>query len=399
METVSPFIFAGFSGAAIICAFILFFVKDSCPALKTLGVLLLVFAVDCAFTVFMLSRGYRTFPHLLGLSRPLIFLYGPLFFLTFSVATGYHSKVKADHFFHFLPFAAHFFLMTPFIIKTPATKIFLYEHYVKGVAYIEYYPHAIMFIITIFFSIYSVLPLILTYKFKKTVMGFYSTIDTGKILKLYALSSIYILSSIYLIYIFYGYLSGPSFIRPDIPHYFLYSLAALIFPTVFMAITDLSFLKFSLSISDLIFEDIPADKDKNGEKTEEPAIEKYHKNKIPDELAQKGFELLKEVMAEKNPFTDSNLTLVDLAEMIHIRPYHLSQLINSRTGDNFYVFINSARIKYAAGLFKDPEHNEKSILEIAYMSGFNSKSAFNTYFKNIMGETPSNFRKKKFQDL
>jgi len=99
-------------------------------------------------------------------------------------------------------------------------------------------------------------------------------------------------------------------------------------------------------------------------------------------------------MAEKNPFTDSNLTLVDLAEMIHIRPYHLSQLINSRTGDNFYVFINSARIKYAAGLFKDPEYNEKSILEIAYMSGFNSKSAFNTYFKNILGETPSNFRKR-----
>jgi YesN/AraC family two-component response regulator len=161
-----------------------------------------------------------------------------------------------------------------------------------------------------------------------------------------------------------------------------------------MAITDLSFLRPSLSIHDLIFEDEPAEKTGSEEKTEVSTAEKYQKNKMPDELAQKAFELLKEVMAEKNPFTDSNLTLVDLAEMIHIRPYHLSQLINSRTGDNFYVFINSARIKYAAELLKDPVHKEKSILEIIYMSGFNSKSAFNTYFKNIMGETPSNFRKK-----
>jgi AraC-like DNA-binding protein len=394
METATPFIFAGFSGAAVICAILLFFAKESYPALKMLGTLLLIFAIDCAFAVFMISKGYRTFPHLIGLSRPLIFMYGPLFFLIFSIATGYHSRVKTDHLFHFIPFLTHFSLMTPFIFKTPATKIFLYEHYVKGVAYIEYYPHAMMFLTVIFFLMYSVLPLALTYKYKKTVMGFYSTIDTRKILKLYLFSALYIICAIYLTFVFHGYLTGPSFIRPDIPFHFLYFLAAIIFPFTFMAITDLSFLRPSLSIHDLIFEDEPAEKTDSEEKTEVSTAEKYQKNKMPDELAQKAFELLKEVMAEKNPFTDSNLTLVDLAEMIHIRPYHLSQLINSRTGDNFYVFINSARIKYAAELLKDPVHKEKSILEIIYMSGFNSKSAFNTYFKNIMGETPSNFRKK-----
>lgn len=390
MSPAAPFIFAGFSGAALICGIILLFDKERLTTFRILGTMLIVFAVECAFSAFMISRGYRAYPNLIGWSRPVILLYGPLFLLIFSILTGYNSKVRPDHFFHFLPFIAHFLLMIPFILKTPATKIFLYEHYVKGIAYIEYYPHFMMFMKVFFFSIYSIIPLVATNIYKKKVMGFYSTIDNRKIIKLYIVSWAYIVCSIYLIYTFYGYLTGPSFLRPGIPYSFIYPMAGLIFLTAFFAMTDKDFLKCSLSISTLIFD---AETGEDAENTDK-SVEKYQKNKIPDELALKAFELLKEIMAEKTPFTDSNLTLVDLAEMIHIRPYHLSQLINSRTGDNFYVFINSARIKYAAGLLKDPAHNEKSILEIAYLSGFNSKSAFNTYFKNIMGETPSNFRKK-----
>jgi AraC-like DNA-binding protein len=77
-----------------------------------------------------------------------------------------------------------------------------------------------------------------------------------------------------------------------------------------------------------------------------------------------------------------------------MKPHHLSQILNGIIGENFYVYINSARIKYAVDLMKDNDNKDKSILEIAYQSGFNSKSAFNTYFKNIMGQTPSKFRKK-----
>ncbi|MCK5809043.1 AraC family transcriptional regulator, partial [bacterium] len=61
-------------------------------------------------------------------------------------------------------------------------------------------------------------------------------------------------------------------------------------------------------------------------------------------------------------------------------------------GENFYVYINTARIKYAVELMKNKANHKKSILEIAYESGFNSKSAFNTYFKNIIGATPHKFR-------
>jgi YesN/AraC family two-component response regulator len=189
-------------------------------------------------------------------------------------------------------------------------------------------------------------------------------------------------------------MNGRDFLRPDIPQTFLYPLAFVFFLTSFFALTDSSFFKCTISTADLKFEMSQLNEIQEQE-TEEPGTdEKYQKNKIPDDIAEKSLADLKEVMDCKKPFTDSNLTLVDLAHIIHIKPYHLSQLINSRIGENFYVFINTARVKYAAQLMQDSDNNQKSILEIAYKSGFNSKSAFNTYFKNIFHETPSKFRKK-----
>ena len=376
-------------GISVFSAFLIFFKYRSFRAARSFTVILIFFAFECAFSAFMEAKGYRTHPLFLGLSRPIIFLYGPLFYLTYSFITGYNRQFRADMLFHFIPFAAHAFLIIPFAVKSGATKIFLYEHYVKGVAYIEYLPHFMMFMKVLFFSIYSLAPIVLILKHRRAMMEFYSTIDTVKILKLFAVALQYVFTAIFLIYIFTGYLTGPAFLRPDIPVYFVYILGIPIFMLVFFGLTDDRFFECQSSTADLL-DDTNEEKDNDESKEEK----KYKKNKIPDELAGAGLEMLKEVMENEKPFTDSNLTLVNLAEMVHIKPHHLSQILNGIIGENFYVYINTARIKYAVKLMKEDTGKDKSILEIAYESGFNSKSAFNTYFKNIMGETPSKFRRK-----
>lgn len=224
-------------------------------------------------------------------------------------------------------------------------------------------------------------------------MEFYSTIDTVKIFKLFIVAVLYLLCAVFLIYIFIGYLTGPAFLRPDIPVYFVYMLGIPIFLLVFFGMTDEDFFECQTSTAYLI--DTAGEDAEDDNEDDDEEDEKYKKNKIPEELAGKGLEMLKEVMEEKKPFTDCNLTLVNLAEMVHIKPHHLSQILNGIIGENFYVYINTARIKYAAQLMQEDRSKNKSILEIAYQSGFNSKSAFNTYFKNIMGETPSKFRRKQ----
>lgn len=296
--------------------------------------------------------------------------------------------------FHFIPFIAHAFLIVPFAVKSGATKIFLYEHYVKGVAYIEYLPHFMMFMKVLFFSIYTLAPIVLILKHRRAMMEFYSTIDTVKIFKLFIVAVLYVLSAVFLIYLFIGYLTGPAFLRPDIPVYFVYMLGIPIFLLVFFGMTDEDFFECQSSTADLIDDETEENDPEDAVKDDNEDDGKYQKNKIPEELAANGLKMLKEVMDEKKPFTDSNLTLVNLAKMVHIKPHHLSQILNGIIGENFYVYINTARIKYASELMKDESGRDKSILEIAYESGFNSKSAFNTYFKNIMGQTPSRFRKK-----
>ena len=45
-------------------------------------------------------------------------------------------------------------------------------------------------------------------------------------------------------------------------------------------------------------------------------------------------------------------------------------------------------------MLSDETYKEKTILELAFESGFNSKTTFNRVFKEKIGMTPQDFRKK-----
>jgi AraC-like DNA-binding protein len=60
-------------------------------------------------------------------------------------------------------------------------------------------------------------------------------------------------------------------------------------------------------------------------------------------------------------------------------------------GMNFYNLVNEYRIKEVKERMKSDDYRQLTILAIAYDSGFNSKSSFNTIFKEKTGETPSEY--------
>jgi AraC-like DNA-binding protein len=70
-----------------------------------------------------------------------------------------------------------------------------------------------------------------------------------------------------------------------------------------------------------------------------------------------------------------------------------SFVINELYQDNFYNFINKYRIEEAKRLLLSDKYNQLNILGIAYESGFNSKTTFNTTFKKHVGCSPSEFVK------
>jgi len=98
-------------------------------------------------------------------------------------------------------------------------------------------------------------------------------------------------------------------------------------------------------------------------------------------------------METKKPYLDPSLCLNDLAEKVSISPQYLSQVLNTCLNQNFFDFINSFRIKDCKKFLSEQALNKKTILEILYKTGFNSKSVFNTAFKEHTRMTPSQFRK------
>ncbi len=96
-------------------------------------------------------------------------------------------------------------------------------------------------------------------------------------------------------------------------------------------------------------------------------------------------------LEKEKPYLNPDLSLRNLAKGIEIHPNQLSWLLNTSIGKNFNEFINYYRIETFKSIAKDPGNAHLTIEGLAYESGFNSKTVFNTYFKKETGLTPKQF--------
>lgn len=94
-------------------------------------------------------------------------------------------------------------------------------------------------------------------------------------------------------------------------------------------------------------------------------------------------------------YLQPDLTLEQLSNLIEEEPLKVSKVINDIFKKSFFDFINGYRIEAAKKLLEKNEDKKITILEIMYDVGFNSKSSFNTQFKNRTGLTPSEYRRLK----
>lgn len=94
-------------------------------------------------------------------------------------------------------------------------------------------------------------------------------------------------------------------------------------------------------------------------------------------------------------FLNPNLSLKYLAGKMDLHPNKLSWLLNEQLGQNFNEYINSFRLEAFKQKATDAANSHLTILALAYDSGFNSKSVFNSFFKKVEGMTPRAWVKAK----
>ncbi|TAL39294.1 MAG: helix-turn-helix domain-containing protein, partial [Spirochaetes bacterium] len=96
------------------------------------------------------------------------------------------------------------------------------------------------------------------------------------------------------------------------------------------------------------------------------------------------------LMEEGRLYTREDLTLKALSDSLAITPHQLSQLLNERFKMNFKSYVNSYRVNDARRILV--EEPESSVISVAYVVGFNSKSSFYRAFLRETGTTPHEYR-------
>ena len=122
----------------------------------------------------------------------------------------------------------------------------------------------------------------------------------------------------------------------------------------------------------------------------ESLTEGIKESKSSDDYGFLGEEL-RQIMVEKKPYLNADLTLSDLASEMKVGQNKLSAFINRELGKNFNDFVNEYRVDAVKETLNSPDKSHLSILGIALDCGFSSKATFNRVFKKFTGVPPSQY--------
>ena len=119
---------------------------------------------------------------------------------------------------------------------------------------------------------------------------------------------------------------------------------------------------------------------------------KYERSGLSQEAKEAHLLALDHQMRVERIYRDNDLRLGQLAKILGTTSHHLSQILNEEMDQNFFDFINSARIREAQELIRKMQ-DVGTLTQIGYQVGFNNKNSFASAFKKHAGMTPSAFRK------
>lgn len=116
----------------------------------------------------------------------------------------------------------------------------------------------------------------------------------------------------------------------------------------------------------------------------------YSKSSLSDDKLLIYERKLDEYVELHQPWKNHDLKLDVLAEHMNIQSHHLTQVLNTQKSKNFNSYINEMRVQYVCELM-EAKKEEVSLADLGFMSGFNSKSTFYRWFKEIKGMTPAQY--------
>ncbi|HMN18915.1 MAG TPA: helix-turn-helix domain-containing protein [Ignavibacteriaceae bacterium] len=322
------------------------------------------------------------YPHLMGLTYTFPIILGPiLFFYTKSLINENIPISFRNYSLHSIPFLfIATFLIYDFYFLSPQEKLIYYEKETQGET--SGFIYIAEFFINFSIPFYSIVSLLLLQNHLKQIKQSYSNTKNIDLhwLKIVLICMVFVSFVSVLMGLLSDYFNFISFEDGDNLMYI--TLTVIIYFLGYYGIKQKPILSNNNPISQI--ETSP---------TQKP---KYATSSLKDGEKEKLTQRLTKSMENEKPYLYENLTLKELADKLETTPNNLSQIINEVFNKNFYEFINEYRINEVKSLLTDPEYSHYSMLGIAFECGFNSKSTFNSVFKQFTGKTPSEYKKTAF---
>lgn len=380
---MNSFLVCFISGASLLLSFLLFFhpLQQNIKANRWLG--FSVFIIGCAFigTYLILTGTTGSNSFLFKCSNSLQFLLAPSFYISilyFVRPTKVFNKIDWLHFL-------------PFVIYTIVEHIWHYDKEstsTLSLFTIKDVPILVRNILPLIALLYLIKCYFILQKHKANLKRISSAIN--QINLDWLVQFLFILSITVVIWI-NDALFGLPFLTEATN--FVYAIA--IFFLAYFAIKQKAIFAFKekdiKQISDVLeYEDYKTHANVSLVTAEaKPKLKRLSAEQVADLSAR-----LSVLMENEKLFLKNDLNLPTVAEKLGVSIHEASFLINETGKDNFYNFINKYRIEEAKRLLASDKMDELNIVGIAFASGFNSKTTFNTTFKKMVGVSPSKYSKE-----
>lgn len=337
-----------------------------------------VFSIDLAMAAFIGSGMFVNYPWLIGFDYPITMLYGPLLYLYTEtlVRDGHHFNRR--ELTHFIPFVALLLFTIPLFLMPYEEKIALVgEH-----GGIDYGPNFITHIKVVFNLSYIPVILLQLRRYQTKAKDAYSTIEQRNLDWLQGF--IYAFLILALVSVVIHFLSSMAGSQDKYADYMLLAVTIFVYSIGYMGLRQAEFFaRHEVQVET-----------NSTQESEVEITDSYSKSGLSEERGTELMEQLERLMEDKKPFTNNELSLRDLSEMMGITPHNLTEIINRFAGKNFYDFVNSYRVEEVKQRLQQPESTNLTMLALGMDAGFNSKSSFNSVFKKHTGMTPSEFKKQ-----
>jgi len=306
------------------------------------------------------------------------YTYGPLLLLYAKWMTTEHPRFDLRYLWHF----------TPFFVFLTVYLIFIDERLMSGtdgfLVRDRFVSFRIVYAVTFFLSItaYSVATFVVINRHQKRLKEMVSY-SSGKITLQWLLGlSITFYTGYVLMFIFGGIDILVGFMPFD-----PYEIS-------FIGLTLLTFLFGVFGFQQpAIFEEVVRYHPSEVEPSVENLQKKYLRSGLKNEDVADYVNKIRKYMVIEKPYLNRELTIYDLSDQLKIPRHILSEVINEHMGKNFYHLVNDYRVNEVKERMLKEDLKQLTILAIAFDSGFNSKSSFNTIFKEKTGQTPSEYLK------